>query len=250
MKTKHRRELKQNDVAQMVAAARTFLDENGRKLTWAVVAIIVVGVAVAGLLAYRTREQARGTELLAQATVVLNTAVVPVNSETKPGDAPAAAGIGAKGTFSTEAQKLNAAVPKLRAAADAYPDTAAGIQARYHLAASLAALGQQKEAITQFDEVARRAGNDSLYGRMAQLGKAEAQFASGDTDAAIATWKELAAKKDANLPEDAILMQLGRAYQAKGNTADAKKTFTDIVDNHPDSPYVAEARKELDSLKG
>ena len=250
MKTKHRRELKQNDVAQMVASARTFLEENGRQLTWAVVAIVVVGVAVAGLLAYRNREQSRGTELLAQATVVLNTAVVPVNAETKPGDAPAAAGIGAKGTFATETQKLNSAVPKLRAAADAYPDTAAGVQARYHLAASLAALGQQKEAITQFDEVVRRAGTDSLYGRMAQLGKADAQFASGQTEAAIATWKELAAKKDANLPEDAILMQLGRAYQAKGNTADAKKTFTDIVDNHPDSPYVAEARKELDSLKG
>jgi len=250
MKTKHRRELKQNDVAQLVAAARTFLEENGRRLAWMVVAIVVAGAAVLGLLAYRNREQARGTELLAQATVVLNTAVVPVNAETKPGDAPAAAGIGAKGTFSTETQKLNAAVPKLRAAADAYPDTAAGIQARYHLAASLAALGQQKEAITQFDEVVRRAGTASLYGRMAQLGKADAQFASGQADAAIATWKELAAKKDANLPEDAILMQLGRAYQAKGNTADAKKTFTDIVDNHPDSPYVAEARKELDSLKG
>jgi TolA-binding protein len=250
MKTKHRRELKQNDVVQMVTAAREFLEANGRQLTWAVVAIVLVGAAVLGLLAYRNREQARGTELLAQATVVLHTAVVPVNAETKPGDAPAAAGIGAKGTFSTETQKLNAAVPKLRAAADAYPDTAAGIQARYHLAASLAALGQQKEAITQFDDVVRRAGTDSLYGRMAQLGKADAQFASGQTDAAIATWKELAAKKDATLPEDAILMQLGRAYQAKGNTAEAKKTFTDIVDNHPDSPYVAEARKELDSLKG
>jgi outer membrane protein assembly factor BamD (BamD/ComL family) len=45
-------------------------------------------------------------------------------------------------------------------------------------------------------------------------------------------------------------MQLGRAYQAKGNTAEARKTFTDIVDNHPDSPYVADARKELESLKG
>jgi TolA-binding protein len=233
-----------------VAATRAFFEQRGRQLTGAVVAIAVVGIAVFGLLSYRNREQTKGTELLAQATVVLNTAVVPVNAETKPGDAPAAAGIGAKGTFSTETQKLNAAVPKLRAAADAYPDTAAGIQARYHLAASLAALGQQKEAITQFDEVVRRAGTDSLYGRMAQLGKADAQFASGQTDGAIATWKELAAKKDANLPEDAILMQLGRAYQAKGNTADAKKTFTDIVDNHPDSPYVAEARKELDSLKG
>ena len=250
MKTKHRRELKQNDVAQMVAAAREFFQANGRQLTWSTGAIIVVGVAVLGLLSYRNREQAKGQDLLAQAAVVLNTAVVPVNAETKPGDAPAAAGIGAKGTFSTETQKLNAAVPKLRAAADAYPDAAAGIQARYHLAASLAALGQQKEAITQFDEVVRRAGTDSLYGRMAQLGKADAQLASGQTDAAIATWKELAARKDANLPEDAILMQLGRAYQAKGNTAEAKKTFTDIVDKHPDSPYVAEARKELGTLKG
>lgn len=250
MKTKHRRELKQNDVVQMVATAREFLETNRRQLTWSATAIIVVGVAVVGLLSYRSREQAKGQDLLAQASVVLNTAVVPVNAETKPGDAPAAAGLGAKGTFSTETQKLNAAVPKLRAAAEAYPDSAAGIQARYHLAASLAALGQQKEAITQFDEVVRRAGTDSLYGRMARLGKADAQLSSGQTDAAIATWKELVAQKDAKLPEDAILMQLGRAYQAKGNTAEAKKTFTDIVDKHPDSPYVAEARKELGSLKG
>lgn len=250
MKTKHRRELKENEVVRMVAATREFFEENGRRLTSAVVAVVVVGAAVFGFLSYRNREQARGQELLAQATVVLNTAVVPVTAETKPGDAPAAASIGAKGTFSTETQKLNAAVPKLRAAADAYPETAAGMQARYHLAASLAALGQQKEAIAQFDEVVRRAGTSSLYGRMAQLGRADAQLASGQTDAAITTWKELAARKDANLPEDAILMQLGRAYQAKGNAAEAKKTFTDIVDNHPDSPYVAEARKELDSLKG
>jgi TolA-binding protein len=250
MKTKHRRELKENDVVRMVAATRQFFEENGRRLTSAVVAVVVVGAAVFGFLTYRNREQTKGQELLAQATVVLNTAVVPVTAETKPGDAPAAASIGAKGTFSTETQKLNAAVPKLRAAADAYPETAAGMQARYHLAASLAALGQQKEAIAQFDEVVRRAGTNSLYGRMAQLGKADAQLASGQTDAAITTWKELAARKDANLPEDAILMQLGRAYQAKGNAAEAKKTFTDIVDNHPDSPYVAEARKELDSLKG
>ena len=142
------------------------------------------------------------------------------------------------------------AVPKLKVAADAYPDTQAGIQARYHLATSLAALGQQKDAMTQFDEVVKRAGAASLYGRMAQLGKADAQAAAGQVDAAIATWKELAAKKDANLPEDAILMQLGRAYQAKGNTDDARKTFTDIVDNHPDSPYAGDARKELEAMKG
>lgn len=250
MKTKHRRELKENEVAQLIAATREFAQAHSRQITAAVVIVIVAAVAMLGFFAYRSRQQARGQDLLAQAMVVLNTAVVPVTASSNPGDAPAAASIGAKGTFSTETQKLNAAVPKLRAAADAYPETQAGIQARYHLAASLAALGQQAEAVKQFDDVIKRAGNDSIYGRMAQMGKADAQLAAGQTDAAIATWKELAAKKDANLPEDAILMQLGRAYQAKGNTAEAKKTFTEIVDSHPDSPYVAEARKELESIKG
>ena len=250
MKTKHRRELKENEVAQMIAATREYTQEHGKQLTNAVVAVVVIAGLVLLFLAFRNRQQSRGQDLLAQAMVVLNTAVVPVTATANPGDAPAAASIGAKGTFSTEAQKLNAAVPKLKAAADAFPDTQAGIQARYHLATSLAALGQQKEAVTQFDEVVKRAGVSSLYGRMAQLGKADAQAGAGDVDAAIATWKELAAKKDANLPEDAILMQLGRAYQAKGNTEEARKTFTDIVDNHPDSPYAGDARKELESLKG
>ena len=249
MKTKHRRELKENDVARMIAATREFAQQHGNQLTTALIVVLVLVAGVFGFFAYRNREQSRGQDLLGQAMVVLNTAVVPVTATANPGDAPAAASITAKGTFSTESQKLNAAVPKLKAAADAYPDTQAGVQARYHLAASLAALGQQKDAVTQFDEVIRRAGADSLYGRMAQMGKADAQLASGQPDAAIATWKELQAKKDANLPEDAILMQLGRAYQAKGNTDEARKTFTDIVDNHPDSPYVAEARKELESLK-
>ncbi|HXD17426.1 MAG TPA: tetratricopeptide repeat protein [Vicinamibacterales bacterium] len=250
MKTKHRRELKENEVAQMINATREFTQEHGQRMTNAVVALVVVAGVIFAFMAYRNRQQSQGQDLLAQAMVVLNTAVVPVTATSNPGDAPAAASIGAKGTFSTEAQRLNAAVPKLKVAADAYPDTQAGIQARYHLATSLAALGQQKDAIAQFDEVVKRASGDSLYGRMAQLGKADAQAAAGEVDAAIATWKELAAKKDANLPEDAILMQLGRAYQAKGNTDEARKTFTDIVDNHPDSPYVGDARKELESLKG
>ncbi len=234
----------------MVAATRQFTNGHGSQLTTMIVAGIVIVAAVFAFLAYRTRQQGQGQDLLAQAMVVLNTAVVPVTATSNPGDAPAAAGIGAKGTFSTEAQKLNTALPKLKAAAEAYPDTQAGIQARYHLATTLASLVQQKDAVTQFDEVIKRAGADSLYGRMAQLGKADAQVGAGEVDSAIATWKELAAKKDANLPEDAILMQLGRAYQVKGNTEEARKTFTDIVDNHPDSPYAGDARKELESLKG
>src|SRR5262245_51258107 len=122
MKTKHRRELKENEVAQMVASTREFLQENGKQVTNVLLVILLGVVAIFGFMAYRTREQSQGQDLLAQAMVVLNTAVVPVTAApSAPGDVPAAASIGAKGTFSTETQKLNAALPKLRAAAAAFP---------------------------------------------------------------------------------------------------------------------------------
>ena len=117
------------------------------------------------------------------------------------------------------------------------------------MAGALATLGRHKEAIEAFDQVAQRAGNDSLYGRMARLGKADTQAKAGQLDAAIATWKELAASTDEDLPKDAILMELAKAYVAKGNQDEARKTFTQLVDEHPTSPYSAEARAELDSMK-
>jgi TolA-binding protein len=64
---------------------------------------------------------------------------------------------------------------------------------------------------------------------------------------AIATWKALASSTDDELPKDAILMELGKAYQASGNQEEARKAFTEIVDNHPTSPYAAEARTALGS---
>jgi TolA-binding protein len=49
---------------------------------------------------------------------------------------------------------------------------------------------------------------------------------------------------------DAVLMELGRAYVRKGDKEEARKTFTQIVEQHPDSPYTPDARAELEDLKG
>jgi tetratricopeptide (TPR) repeat protein len=197
---------------------------------------------------WQQEDDARAEQLLADAMVTFNARVIPASTTpATPGEVPAAATLGATGSYATEAAKLNAALPKLKAAADAYPDTEAGITARYHYASSLAALGKHAEAIQAFDDVARRAGSDSLYGRMAHMGKADTQVRAGQVNDAIATWKALAASTDEELPKDAILMELGKAYQASGNTEEAKKAFTEIVDQHPTSPYSAEARAALGS---
>ena len=248
MKRKERHHLKENPLAQTIMAAREVLETRGSLISNILIGVAVVAVLVAAFQMWRGQSESRAQAALAQAMVTLNAQVVPPSATpAQPGEVPAAATMGAVGTYATESAKLSAALPKLKAAADEFPDTGAGITARYHYAASLAALGRHEEALQAFDDVIARAEGASVYGRMARLGKADTQMQAGQIDAAIATWKELSASTDEDLPKDAILMELGRAYAAKGNQEEARKTFTQIVDEHPTSPYTAEARAELGS---
>ena len=246
MKRKERHHLKENDLAQSIIAAREAIEARKRQLTILLIAFVVVAVAVGGFAMWRQRTESQAQQLLGDAMTVLNARVIPPTAKsTEPGEVPAAATFGAVGSYPSEAAKLTAALPKLKAAADAHPDTESGITARYHYAAALAALGRNQEAVQAFDEVTERAGADRLYGRMARMGKADTQMRAGQLDAAITTWKELAASNDQDLPKDAILIELAKAYAAQGNQEEARKTYTQLVDEHPTSPYSAQARQAL-----
>ena len=249
MKRIERKHLKEDELAHTLATARGYIEPRRKAITGTLVALGVLVAALVIVSVLRGRAQTASEAALAEAMVALNAPVVPAGVEGAEG-VPAAAALSATGTFSTEEAKLNAAVPKLKAAADAHPGTEAGVQARYHLAGALSSLGRHDEAVKAFDEVISRAGGDSLYGRMARLGKADAQVRAGQLDAAIDAWKAMAQAEGEELPVDAILMDLARAYLQKGNTEEARKALSEIVDKHPQSPYLAEAREELENLKG
>lgn len=249
MKARERHHLKENELAHSIAAAREYLQPRRKQFGLAAFVIFLVAIGIVGMLVMRQRTQAAAQRLLAEAMVVLEAEVVPNEPVDPKSPTPPAAAMSGTGTYTSETEKLTAAVPKLRAAADAHPDTDAGITARYHLAGTLAALGKHQEAVQAYEEVIKRGGT-SLYADMARLGRAAEQARAGQHDAAIATYKELSERTDAALPADAILMQLGRAYAAAGKKDEAQKTFTKIVDEHPDSPYASEARQELEALKG
>lgn len=249
MKRKERHHLKENELVHTINTLRDFIESRRQLVTGLLVAGVLVLAVIVGVVAVRNQLRSRGQDLLAEAMVALNARVVPIGAQGED-NVPAAATLGATGSFSTEDEKLNAALPKLKTAAETYPDSDAGITARYHLGGALAALGRSTEAIQTFDEVVQRAGASTLYGRMATLGKAEAQSEAGELEAAISTWKDLASNAGDELPVDAILMQLARAYVVQGNTDEAVKTYTQIVDEHPESPYTPEARNELEALKG
>ena len=248
MKRIERRRLKQNDLAETVSSLRDLFEARRRQLTIAAFVVVIVAAALLGIVIIRQQTRQQGDQLLADAMVALNAPVVPAGEQGAEG-IPAAASLGATGAFGTEEAKLNAALPKLKAAAEAYPGAPAGITARYHMAGALAALGRYPDAIDAYTAVVERAGARTLYGRMARLGRADAQARAGQIDAAIAGWKALAAEDADDLPVDAILMELARAYVQQGNTEEARKTLSQIVDQHPNSSYSAEARAELANLR-
>jgi tetratricopeptide (TPR) repeat protein len=240
MKRTERHHLKENELTSLARQARGAVEARKHETTMAIVAVVVVGAVVLGYLAWRDGIDSRAEAMLAEAVATSQARVGPPVAPGTPG-----AGL----SFATERARAEAALPKFKAAADAYPSNDAGIFARYQEGAVQIALGNESEAIAAYQQVLDRAGADHIYGRMARVGIAEAQAKSGQYDAAINTYRELAQLTDGPLPIDGILMQLGIAYRDAGKPADAQQTFDRIVKEFPDSPFSTEARRELDNLK-
>jgi TolA-binding protein len=246
MKSTERHKLKENEFARSVARARDVMETRGRD---AAMVAIVAGVALVLALSYvgwRQSRNSKASALLASALAVSEAPVVapvaPAPGSPLPVQQP--------GTFQTERAKLEAQLPKFIEAADKYPNTDAGLTARYHAAGTLAALGRLGEAEQRYQEVADKAGN-RIYGRTARLGLADVQVAQEKYDSAIKIYQDLSTDTNSQLPVDGVLMELGRAYLKAGKKTEAAQTFTRIVEEFPQSLYVADARKEMaDAKKG
>jgi tetratricopeptide (TPR) repeat protein len=247
MKTTERHHLKDNELAIALGQAQTWAGDNSRNITLLAVAIIVIGGGALGIYAWRSNTDDKARTMLAEAMVIEEARIQPPAPPTGTTNDPNALGGQLPGTYPTEQAKLEAALPKFQAAADAYPSSEPGQTARFHVASTLVALGRFDDAIKAYDQVI--AGGNPLLVRSARLGKAEAQLRASQFDPAIATFKQIVDAKEPGLPPEAMLMELARAYKLAGKTEEARKTLTTLVEQHADSQYAADARAEIEKLK-
>lgn len=248
MKTTERHHLKDNELAIALGHAQGWAEKNQQTLIAIVALLVVIGAGIAGYAAWSGSTDTKARTLLAEAMVIEEARVMPPGPPPGTSTDPTLVPGQAPGTYPTQQAKLEAALPKFLAAADAYPKTDSGLTARYHAATTLVSLERFDEAVKQYDQVI---GNGSgVLQRMSRLGKAEAQLRAGQFDPAIATLKETSEQAGTNLPVDAVLMELARAYRLAGKTEDARKTLTQVVEKHADSPLAADAKTELEKLKG
>jgi len=240
MKHSEKEHLKENEVATALAAA----GQNRSRLMAIGAGVLVVLVAIGSFVTWQRNKDSAVSALLADAMVVYE---APVQAPV-PGDAGStAAPTQMPGTYPSEKAKLEVALPKFLAAAESSPASTPGRLARLNAASVLVALGRFDEARTHYEQLTT--GTD-IVASGAALGKAQAQIRAGQFDPAIESLKTLSAQPTGTLPIDGVLMELARAYRSSGKVDDARKTLTEIVEKHAESPFVTEARAELEKLKG
>src|ERR1700680_3214244 len=114
MKRAERHHLKENELQRLALAARHIYTDRKRETTAVLAGGAVLAVIAGGYFLWRERRQSRAHALLAEAVVVQEPRVSPPAT-------PAAAG-----SYPTERARMQAAVAKFKAAADADSPTDAG----------------------------------------------------------------------------------------------------------------------------
>jgi predicted negative regulator of RcsB-dependent stress response len=248
MKTAERHHLKDNEIAQGLHRAGEVWEQNSRTIVQALGVVALVALLAVGYWWWQHRQAEQASVLLADAR---STAFAPLKTPPPvavPGQPAPAVPPPSPDAFENEAARRDAALKKYEAAAAAYPSTSAGLEARLRAASLLGESGKIADAEKQLEEIVKLDA-DGLYGRMAKLGIATIQIDAGRVEPAIATLSALAQRTDLEMPVDGVLMQLGRAYEKAGKTADAIRAFTRIGDEFPESPYAGDAKTEVDRLK-
>ena len=239
MKAQERHHLKQNEFAETAARVAAGMAQYRDRLV-GIVAVVVVGAAViGGYLWWQGRTSSRADALFGRAVSIAQAQIAP--APTLPGATQA------PNTYPTEQARQAAALQAFQEIALAYPSTATGTAAKYHVAALFLEAGRLPEAEQAFRGVVTDAGR-SLYGPTARLGLASVLSAQAKHDEAIKILTDLSGDRDGALPVDAVLMELGRACLKAGKIPEARAAFKRIVDSFPDSSFVAEARQRLTTM--
>jgi TolA-binding protein len=239
MDSKHRHELKQNEFAIATMTVADRMAEHRQAILAVIGVVAVMAVIAGGVMAYRTRQANVAGAALGIAMATADAQVIP--APTLPGATQT------PGTFPTAQARAEAAIAAFTEVTTTYPGTEAARVASFHLAGQLLAGGKAAEAEQAFSALAAEEGN-TLRGQSAKLGQAEALMVLGRTDDALEIYTDLAAVRDGLLPADGLLMQLGRASQRAGKTAEARAAFQRVIDEFPESGFVMTAQQQIAAL--
>lgn len=230
-----RKELHRDELGEALTEARSAITRS--EVMKPALAVIALFVVLFGLY-YGQRWRASSAEsAFARATEVYHARVGT--------DAPATPGAE---KFATENAKLQKAKTLFDEVANSYGSMPAGRRARYYSALCLAGLGQLKEAEEALRSIAALKDPGAIEPAMARLRIAEIILQDGRAKAAAEYYKTLIADETSGVPKDRLIFGLAESLEAAGDTLEARRAYSDLMNRHPQSPYAQDARQKVEAL--
>jgi tetratricopeptide (TPR) repeat protein len=229
-----RGDLKRNELGEAIHAGVEYAEGHLRSLLLGIGGVVVVGLLVWGIWAWRASRLASANELLGSALRAAQAEIVATGA--KPEDP-------VKPTFATAAARDAKARELFTKVTDKYGSTGAAAAARLWLGDRALESGDRAEARRLWQQV--REKSDGSLAAAARLDLARLDRLEGKNEALSGELKRELEEGTGPVPADALLAELARTYEAMGKSADATATWRRLITEHPDSAYADLARQQL-----
>ncbi len=237
MDTQTRHALKQDQFVLAATSGVEWLGEHRNSvIRWSIVAVLVIGALVAGIVVYQNRTAA-ADRLLGQAMDIYQTPLTQPGQPTAPGDK----------TYATAAERARAANPIFRQAADRYGWLRAGEMARYFAGITELDMGQQANAEADLEKASHSHG--SSLAALAKMALANAYLQSGKTSQAVSVFQDLIRHPTTTVPKSEAQLQLAQLYETTNQPGEARRIYAQIKDQDKGSQAAQIATQKLQSLK-
>jgi len=229
-----REDLKRNELEEVLGKGIHFAEGHKRLLIWGIGGAVGAALVVLGIFFWLSSRQAGANDRLVAAQRVDGAEIVA--SGAKPDDP-------VHPSFASEAARRARAKELFAELDETYGSAKTGRVAKLYLA-QIALAENDKERARQLWRAFLDAEPSGALSASARVNLYKLDREQGRAAEVAEELKKMLDQADKPLPADLILYELARSYDALGKGDDAKATYRRIVDEYPQSPYVAEAQRE------
>lgn len=229
-----REDLKRNELGEAIGGAIHYAEDHSRTILRILAAIAVAGVIGLGIYLWTSSRSRGANELLVRGLKVYDAQVL--ESGAKPDDEIAP-------TFASVAARQGKAKEIFTELEERFGGTRTGRVAKLYLA-QIALAEKDSARARAFWQAFLDAEPRGTLAATARVNVWKLDRGEGKAEAVANELKAILDSTDKPLPDDVLLYQLALSYEALGRTGDAAATYRRLIDEHPQSPYFAEAQRE------
>ena len=226
-----RRQLKEDKFAETAQDAAEWAGEHRKLVTWTVSILIIVIVVTVGGWTWRSRQ-------IEQANIDLSAALRTLSAPLRPAGTPA----GDTPSFTSIAERGQAAAKQLQATADKYSLVPPGKVARYLLGSAQLQAGNTAAAEQSFKTASNFSDKD--IAALAKMALASIYNNSNRQADAIKIYKELSDHPTATVSKSTAQLALAEIYE-KTDPQEATKIYQQVQKDDPHSQAAQVAAQKL-----